>query len=105
MARKFELTEPAKNDLKEIWSYVAGFNSDSADRLLRKLKNKFQMLADNPKIGTPRDNFIVNLRSFPLSNYVVLYFPTESGVEIYRVLHGARNIEDLFENYFEGLKP
>ncbi len=33
------------------------------------------------------------------------YFPTENGVEIYRVFHGARNIEDSFEDYFEGLKP
>lgn len=28
----------------------------------------------------------------------------ENGVEIYRVIHGARNIEDLFEDFFRGLE-
>lgn len=105
MAYKFELAEPAKNDLKEIWSYIAEYNSTSADRILRTFKEKFQLLAENPKIGKSQDDFIVNLRSFSFKKYVIFYFPTENGVEIYRVLHGARNIEDLFENYFEGLRP
>jgi len=105
MANKFELTEPARNDLKEIWSYIAERNPNSADRILRKLAEKFQLLAENPKVGKSQDKFILSLRCFPFKNYVVFYFPIENGVEIYRVLHGARNIEDLFENYFEGLKP
>ncbi len=105
MAYKFELAETAKNDLKEIWSYIAEYNSTSADRVLRTFKEKFQMLAENPKLGKSQDNFIVNLHSFPFKKICIFYFPTENGVEIYRVLHGTRNIADLFEDYFEGLKP
>jgi len=105
MARKFELTEPARNDLKEIWFYIAEHSQTSADRILRTFKEKFQMLAENPKLGKSQDSFIINLRSFPFKKYVIFYFPIENGVEIYRVLHGARNVEDLFEDYIEGLKP
>jgi toxin ParE1/3/4 len=105
MAHKFELTEPAKSDLKKIWSYIAEHNPSSADRALRTFKEKFQMLAENPKLGKSQNDFIINLCRFPFKEYVIFYFPTESGVEIYRVLHSSRNIEDLFENYFEGLKP
>lgn len=105
MAHRFELTEPARNDLKEIWSYIAERNPTSADRILRTFKEKFQLLAENPKIGKSQDSFIVNLRRFTFKEYVIFYFPTENGVEIYRVLHGARNIDDLFEDYFQGLKP
>jgi len=105
MAHKFELTEPARSDLKEIWFYIAERNPNSADRILRTFKEKFQLLAENPQLGRAQHNLIFNLRSFPYKTYTIFYFPTESGVEIYRVLHGARNIEDLFEDYFQGLKP
>ena len=29
-------------------------------------------------------------------NYLIFYRPTERGVEIIRVIHGSRDIEDLF---------
>jgi toxin ParE1/3/4 len=32
---------------------------------------------------------------FPVGNYVILYRPIEAGVEIVRVLHGARQWQDL----------
>jgi len=63
------------------------------------------MLAENPKIGREHDELFLNLRSFPYKDYVIFYFPIENGVEIYRVLHGARDIESLFEEFFEGLEP
>jgi len=105
MANKFELAEPAKADLKAIWTYIAEFNLNSADKFLRELAKKFQLLADNPRLGHLRNNFIVNLRSFPYKDYKIFYFPNENGVEIYRVFHSSMNIENLFEDYFEGLKP
>lgn len=105
MANKFELNEFARADLKEIWAYFAEFNPTTADKFLRELAKKFQLLADNPKIGRAHDEFVLNLRSFPYKDYVIFYFPAAGGVEIYRVLHGAQDIENLFDDYFEGLKP
>jgi toxin ParE1/3/4 len=29
--------------------------------------------------------------------YLIFYRPTESGVEIIRVIHGKRDVEDLFD--------
>ena len=105
MANKFELTELARADLKAIWIYFAEYSQNSADNFLRKLAKEFQLLADNPKLGRTQDDLLLNLRSFPYKNYTIFYFPIENGVEIYRVMHGARNVEDLFETFFEGLKP
>lgn len=105
MANKFELTEPAREDLKGIWSFIAENNPDSANKLLREFTKKFQVIAANPKIGRTHDELILNIRSFPFKNYIIFYFPTEFGIEIYRVLHSARDIKDLFEEFFEGLEP
>jgi toxin ParE1/3/4 len=43
-------------------------------------------------------------RSFPFKNHLIFYFPIENGVKIYRIIHGARNVEDLFEDFFKGLE-
>jgi toxin ParE1/3/4 len=63
------------------------------------------LIAENPKIGKLQDNIVINLRSFPYKNYLIFYFPNQSGIEIYRVFHGARDTEDLFDEIIEGLKP
>ncbi len=99
------ITSPlAERDLEEIWDYIAENNEESANKFLRELIKKFYLLAENREIGKMQDDFIVEMRLFLHKNYHIYYFPTEDGVEIYRVLHGRRNIEGLFDDYFEGLK-
>jgi toxin ParE1/3/4 len=105
MANKYELAEPARSDLKDIWKYIAENNPNAADKFMREFAKKFQLLAENPKIGLTHDEFVLNIRSFPYKDYVIFYFPIENGVEIYRILHGARDIDSLFDDFFEGLKP
>lgn len=100
-----EFSPLAQKDLEDIIVYVAERNLPSAQKIVKELMKKFKLLAENPKIGTAKDNFTLNLRAFPYKNYVIFYFPIENGVEIYRVLHGARDIDSLFEDFFEGLKP
>jgi toxin ParE1/3/4 len=101
---KLTIAPSAESDLDEIWQYLAENNEAAAEKFIRELARKFQLLADNKEIGRRQDDFIVEMRMFPFKNYHIYYFPTDEGVEIYRVLHGRRNIEGLFEEYFEGLK-
>lgn len=95
----------AESDIEDIFVYYAEFNLDSSRKFIKELMRKFKLLAENPQLERSQSNFILNFRSFSFRNYTIFYFPIENGVEIYRVLHGAGSIEDLFENYFEGLKP
>jgi len=46
-------------------------------------------------MGTGRSELKSDLRSHPVGNYVVFYFPLENGVDVVRVLHRSRNIETL----------
>jgi toxin ParE1/3/4 len=95
----------AEIDLDNIWDFISEKNVGAAEQLIKEFGQKFNLLAENPNIGRRHDEIIIKLRSFPHKKYIIFYFESENGVEIYRVLHGARNIEDLFEDYFEGLKP
>jgi toxin ParE1/3/4 len=46
-------------------------------------------------IGRARPELREDLRSFPYSAYLVLYRVIDDGVEIVRVVHAARNLDDL----------
>lgn len=50
MNAEYVLTESARDDLKEIWKYIAGYNPAVADKFLKQLRDKFELLASNPKI-------------------------------------------------------
>lgn len=98
------ISELARNDIKEIWNFFADSDIEAANRVIKLISGKFQLLETNPQIGRERSNFLVNLRSFPIKNYVIFYFPIPDGVEIYRVFHASRDVDEIFDNYFDGLK-
>ncbi|KWV58167.1 plasmid stabilization protein [Bradyrhizobium macuxiense] len=87
----------AETDLDEIWLFIASDNIAAADRVVDRIGNIFQMLAENPLAGRQRPELGMSIRSFPAGNYVLFYEAFPNGVEIVRVLHGARDItpEDL----------
>ncbi len=86
----------AEADLIEIWTYIAQDSMTRSDKLLDEIDEKSQTLAQSPFIGKARDELGPRIRSFPIGNYVLFYQPLEDGIEIIRVLHGARDIEALF---------
>jgi toxin ParE1/3/4 len=86
----------AKTDLVEIWDYVADDSEAHADAFVEKIDEKFRSLAARPYIGRKRDELGEDLRSFPVGRYVIFYRPLPNGVEIIRVLHGARDLDTIF---------
>ena len=91
------ISDAARSDLEEIWIYIARDNPDAADRLIRAVVARFPKLAATPGIGWQREELSPRLRSFPVGNYVIFYRPTKDGIEIVRVLHGARDFPPLFD--------
>lgn len=65
-------------------------------RLLNRFTELFRKLAAMPGIGRNRPELGEGIRSFPSGNYVIFYRTVEGGIEIMRVLHGARDIEKIF---------
>jgi toxin ParE1/3/4 len=89
-------TPSSKADYRAIWDYVAADNPDVADRLLRTLDAKVQFLSDFPHVGRRRPELRPRLRSFPVGNYIIFYRPLREGMELIRVLHGARDVRRQF---------
>jgi toxin ParE1/3/4 len=86
----------AKVDLDDIWFYIAQDNPNNADRFLGQIQETTLSLANYPQMGTIRNELKADLRSHPIGNYLIFYFPLENGIDIVRVLHRSRNIGILF---------
>jgi len=93
--KRYELTEPAASDLESIADYVGGPNPTAALRLLDRLTEVFQKLAQMPGMGRQRVELAPGLRSFPVGSYVVFYREIPDGAQIVRVLHGARDLSTV----------
>lgn len=90
------ITPRASEDLIEIWSYIAADSVANADAFIDKLCETMQVLSRQPGSGRHRDELASGIRSFPFGRYIVFYRAVTSGIEIVRVLHGARDIENIF---------
>lgn len=90
-------TSLAASDLTEIAWHIAEIDPTAADRWLDRIDETCQSLAAMPGMGRPRPELAPQLRSLPVGNYVVFYLPMADGIEIVRVLHGARDLPPLFE--------
>ena len=87
-------TSRAELDLAEIWTYIAQDNRHAADRVIRRIDERLQLLVADPTMGEPMEEHRPGLRATAVGNYVIYYSSTEDGIEVYRVLHGARQRED-----------
>ena len=85
----------AKEDLIELWSYIAADNPTAADHVLDTINENLRMLAGNPRLGPARPDIAEGLRLFPIRRYVILYRELPDGIEVVRVVHGMRRLSGL----------
>jgi len=82
----------ADADLDEIVDYIAVDSPIAAFAWLESIQNLFVLLSRQPKLGERyTGRRLGEVRRFSHGNYVVYYQPFGDGVEILRVLHGARD--------------
>ena len=87
----------AELDLLDIWDYIADDSPDRADDFLNRIESKLMTLAQNSGLGRKRSELLPDLRSFSIGNYVVFYQQIEGGIDVIRLLHGSRDIEEVFK--------
>lgn len=90
-------TPIASDDLAEIWTYIsAGSEDQIADHFLERIQAKCEIIAQSPLGFREMPELAPGVRVFPFGNYIIFYLVIDNGIEVLRVLHGSRDIEDLF---------
>lgn len=87
----------AEADILEIWDYIAEDSMAEADRWVDRLDEKLALWATQPLMGRIRGELLPDLRSFAFGRYVVFFQALSDGLDVVRVLHGARDIDASFD--------
>lgn len=83
-------------DLEAIAEYIARDNPRRGFSFVAEIQDTLHLWAENPLAGRDRSEIKEGLRSFPLGNYVVFYYPLPDGLAVERVVHGSRDHRRMF---------
>lgn len=96
----YTITAIAEADIKGIVHFIA--SRDGVDRALHvhdKFVDAFEALSQAPAIGRRKPEFTDdNIRWWPVLGFLVVYDAERSPIDILRVIHGARDLPELFRS-------
>jgi toxin ParE1/3/4 len=99
---KVRHTALARADLIRIWVDIALDDPAAADRVYDCLDARVKILQRFPEAGMARPDIAKDARVLVESPYLIVYRLVSGGVQIVRVLHGARDIDgSLFSEGIE----
>ena len=92
----------ARNDLLDIWTYIAEDSSKTADAWVARIVETADVLASFPYLGRVRTELIGSPRSIAIESFVLFYDVHPNSIRVLRVLHGSRDIPHLFLDTVNG---
>lgn len=82
-------------DIVDIWTYIAEDNIEAADLLIDQINSRILKLSNMPLQGEAVPSIREGVRRISVGNCVVYYEPIDRGIQVIRILHGARDHENL----------
>lgn len=92
---KIVFSPESRQDLREIFNYIAKDNLDAAIAFVRRLKQRCVDLAPMPNVGKNREEIARGYRSITEGDYVIFYRLQPEIVEILHVVHGKRDLSKV----------
>lgn len=91
----YRLRPEAEADIEAIALYIAEDNTAAALRWCEDIYRCCQRIGEMPGVGIARPEVRPDLRTFAVGNYLILYREIAEGAEIVRLVHGARQWQEL----------
>ncbi len=92
---KILLKRAAANDIDDIAGYIQQDNARRAESFTDEISAKIAVIAEHPLMYPARDDVKAGLRADLIGSYLVFFKIHVDSVEIVRVLHGARDLDNL----------
>lgn len=84
----------AEQDLVNIWLYTwHEWGEQQADFYLDELERAIQLVAEQPKLGRLREEFVPPVRIFNHAHHLLVYHVVPEGIRIIRVLHKNMDVD------------
>ncbi|HEV8377721.1 MAG TPA: type II toxin-antitoxin system RelE/ParE family toxin [Tepidisphaeraceae bacterium] len=94
---EYILTEEAERDLNEIWEYIAAESINSADSVVREIREGIELVAFAPGIGHQRrDVRDRRYRFWKANRFIIAYFRDTRPLQIVRIVGATRDFRKIF---------
>jgi len=92
--QSFRLSAKAIDDLKSIGRFtVKMWGREQRNIYLSKLDESFQLLADQPFLGTPRSDIREGYRVHHVGRHLIFYCQQATHIDIIRILYDQMDVE------------
>ena len=94
---RFVLTKRAERDLDQIKSFLAEKAGPTiARRVLKEIRTALKLLGSEAGAGHVREDLTDRpVKFWPVYSYLIVYDPQTKPIQVLRVLHGMRDVEDI----------
>lgn len=97
MTHTYRITPRALQDLQNIGRYTQEkWGREQRNKYLRALEKRFEWLAKNPHMGSPRPEIQKGYFSYIQGSHLIFYLKREDGIDIIGIPHQCMDIERLF---------
>jgi toxin ParE1/3/4 len=103
MPKQIRRTRQLRQDLIDIYRYIYERNPRAAEAVLDAIERNIKSLLETPLVGrrwysTDRrlDGMRVTVVT-PYRNYLIFFRPSAIGVDVYRLIHGARELQRIVD--------
>jgi len=89
---------PARNDLKQIYDYIAKDSKYYARNVVQEIAAKAETLTEFPEIGRMVPEISdQNVRELIVYSYRLIYEISAAGIEILTIIHGRRDFAPAWD--------
>lgn len=89
---KLRISGQAKEDLIDLWEYIAAHDELAADRYADHVFERAGELLIHPELGRPRPEVHSDVRSLLCRNHLIFYRIRSEVIEVLRILHGSMDL-------------
>jgi len=93
--KRLTFSPQAALDLEEIGDYIARDNTTRALSFLSELELHCYRIAEMPTAFVKRDDIAPGIQMAVHGNYLILFNTEGNAIRIERVVHGARQLQNL----------
>ena len=88
---RYRLAPAAKQDLQDIFAYIAADSIRAADTMINRILDKLDLAAEYPMMGLSRPDIGLGTRVLVEGSYVIIYQPDDDGILVAAVVHAMTN--------------
>jgi toxin ParE1/3/4 len=104
MKRGIRRSKQSRQDIIEIYRFIHERSPQAAEKVFDAIERSVKSLLDMPGVGrfwNSPDPRLDQMRVTPVTpyrNYLIFFRATSAGIEIFRIIHGARELHPLIDD-------